>query len=338
MEPNHKKSTHLLFTWGYLLVLGGALYFAKAMPGVHKTTYLVLLLAVTGLVLGILFRVLLSRGSVLFFLFQILQGGLAFVFAKFLFGQPLQESLAYPAGAVAACFAFWLLNSGTGSNFGILILGAFLAGGMAVDLRLAGIPGALLFALALLNSFYPGDRALSERVPAQRLWIRAIFLTALLAAGRAAIQYYLVQSNYANLGVVITHPYTYVALVAGLVLPFLAVTCTREKILAPAFWIPLMGVLIPLALGVFFHVRPMAGFLLGLVTAVFLAGLLYDELVALGLLQTLAMLGVVFALPLFKHTSDWSRIIRLEILAGLLVLAVLFYLGVQRSKASRVQS
>lgn len=336
MELSHNKHLHLLFIWGYVLVLGAALYFAKAMPGVHSPLYLVLLLAGAGFLLGILFLPLMGRGGLLFFLFQILQGAVAFAFAKFLFGQPLQESLAYPAGAVMACFIFWMLRSGTGSNFGILILGAFLAGGVALTLRLGGVPGALVYGLALLNGFYPGHKALATNTTAQHLWVRAIFLTALLAVGRAAIQYYLVQSNYANLGVVITHPYTYVALVAGLVLPFLAVTCTREKILAPAFWLPLLGVLLPLALGVFFHVRPMAGFLLGLVTAAFLAGLLYEEWVSLGLLQTLAMFAVVFALPLFKHTGDLSRVLRLEILGGILILAALFW--VLRSKASRVQS
>jgi hypothetical protein len=138
------------------------------------------------------------------------------------------------------------------------------------------------------------------------------------------------------LGVVITHPYTYVALFSALVLPFLAVTCSREKILPPALWIPLLAILLPLALGVFVHVRPMGGFLLGLVTAVYLAGLLYEEILALGLLQTLAMGSVILALPFFKTTSDLSRVIRLEILAGLLVIAVIVYLGVQRSKTSRV--
>jgi hypothetical protein len=330
------KKIHLLFVWGYALVLGAALYFAKAMGTVHSPIYLVLLLAGLGLGLGLGLRPLLSRGLIVFLLFELLQGGLAFIFARFLFAWPWQGSLAYPAGALMACLALWMVRGRENSNFLALILGAFLAGGLVVTLRLAGIPGGLAYTLALLNSYYPGAKLLSDDKESKGLWIRALFLTALLAVGRAVIQYYLVESQYANLGVVITHPYSYVALFGGLVLPFLAVSCSREKILAPALWVPLLAVIVPLSLGVFVHVRPMGGFLLGLVTAGFLTGLLFEEIVALGLLQTLAMATVTLALPLFKHFSDLSRVVRLEILAGLLVVAVVVYLSVLRSKTSRV--
>lgn len=336
MEATHDKKIHLLFAWAYALTLGLALYFAKAMPTVHSPIYLVLLWAGVGLGLGLALRPMMGRGISIFLLFAILQGGLGFVFAKFLFAWPLKESLAYPAGALMACVALWMVRDRMSSNFQALILGGFLAGGLVVALRLAGIPGGLAYTLALLNSYYPGIKILSDSGESQGLWLRAIFLTALLATGRAAIQYYLVQSQYANLGVVITHPYSYVALFGGLVLPFLAVSCSREKILAPALWVPLLAIVVPLALGTFVHVRPMGGFLLGLVTAAFLTGLLFEEVIALGLLQTLAMATVVFALPLFKNFSDLSRIVRLEILAGLLVAAILIYLAVQRGRASRV--
>jgi hypothetical protein len=338
MELSDKQKTRLIFVWGHGLALGAALYFAKAMPTIHPAVYLVLLFTEVGFVLGLALRPMMTRGMHMFLLFQVLQGGLAFVFAKFLFGLPLQESLAYPAGALMAYIALWMVRDRTVSNFQTLILGAFLAGGLALALRLGGIPGGLAYGLAVLNSYFPGTKILSDATEAQGLWKRALFLTALLAVGRAAIQYYLVQSNYAHLGIVITHPYSYVALVAGLVLPFLAVSCGREKILSPALWVPWLGILLPLALGIFLHARPMAGFLLGLVTAVFLAGLLYEEIIPLGLLHNLCIGSAVLALPLFRKFSDLSRVIRLEILAGLLVLAVLIYLGVQRSRSSRVET
>jgi hypothetical protein len=334
MNTDHK--TRLIFVWGHGLLLGAALYFAKAMPTIRPAVILVLLFAEVGVVLGLAMRPLMTRGMFMFLLFQVLQGGLAFVFAKFLFGLPLQESLAYPGGALMACIALWMVRDRPVSNFQTLILGAFLAGGLALALRLGGIPGGLAYGLAVLNSYYPGNKILSGATEAQGLWKRALFLTALLAVGRAALQYYLVQSNYANLGVVITHPYTYIALVSGLVLPFLAVSCSREKILSPVLWIPVLGILLPLALGIFFHARPMAGFLLGLVTATFITGLLYEELIPLGLLHNLAIGTAVLALPLFRKFSDLSRVVRLEILAGMLVVAVLIYLITQRSKASRV--
>ena len=50
-------------------------------------------------------------------------------------------------------------------------------------------------------------------------WQSPAFCFPLLAVARAAIQYYLLESNYASLGVVITHPYTFVALFAGIFLP-----------------------------------------------------------------------------------------------------------------------
>lgn len=337
MTSLFKQKTQLLFIWGYALTLAASLYFAKALTTVHSPLYLVAWLAGGGLALGLGLSTLGEKGFPVFLLFQILQGGLAFVAAKYLFDLPLLESLAYPAGAALAPVVLGVVSWGGPGIFPALITGGFLAGGLAVALRLGGISGGLALSLAFFNSYYLGNKVLPADPNPRGLWQRAVFLLALLAVGRAVVQYYLVESHYANLGVVITHPYTYVALFAGILLPFLGLSLSKEDILSPVVWIPLLGILLPLTMGIFVHVRPMAGFLLALVTGGFLAGLIYESELQMGIFQTLAMFTTALSLPLFKTLGNLSRWVRLEILGGILIVAVLIYLGVQGSRSSRVR-
>src|SRR4030095_679629 len=167
----------------------------------------------------------------------------------------------------------------------------------ALSLRLQGVFGGLLFAGALLNGFYPALKSLNPRRVEKALWTKALFFTALLAASRAAIQYYLVESTYAPLGVVVTHPYTFAALFAGFLIPSLAIVMDRDRLLPKALTLVLFGVLFPLTLGIFIHVRPMAGYLLGLAAGGFLCGLIFSGTFAEGVLVYLSLAVVTLSLP-----------------------------------------
>ena len=133
---------------------------------------------------------------------------------------------------------------------------------------------------------------------------------------------------------VITHPYTYLALFTGLFLPALGWATQKEKSLNPYLTLVLLGVALPLVLGIFIHVRPMAGFLLGMVTSSFLFGILFAETFFLGLLSYLSMAAVVWGLPLFKSLSNISRWVRLEILAGIFLVAIIIVLLKKKSASA----
>ncbi|MDX1386193.1 MAG: hypothetical protein R3257_01290 [bacterium] len=323
------KTKLAYFLWSYLAVLGTALYFAKALDATYPGSYQVVSLTGMGLLLGLAFsRILKNFTGIL--LFNLLQGALAFVLSYFLFRMGWKASLAYPAGAVVAMGIAWVIGLGYSSRLTGLLLSAFLAAGFAIALRLQGVPGGLFFALALLNGYWLALASQESSEEKQSLWIRALFFGSLLAVGRAAIQFYLVKSNYANLGVVITHPYTYLALYAGIFVPLLAWVLRKEELLHPVVTVILLGVVFPLILGVYIHVRPMAGFLLGLVTAAFLLGLMVPKTLTHALISYLSLATVIFGLPLFKALNNLSRWIRLEILGGLLILGMIFLILAQK--------
>jgi hypothetical protein len=149
---------------------------------------------------------------------------------------------------------------------------------------------------------------------------------AFLVAGRAAIQYYLWTSGYAELGVVVTHPYTFLALFAGLFLPLLYPALEGEELFPNTVLLVLAGVVAPLALGVFIHVRPMAAYLFGIVASVFAAGILLKSPFRVAVLGYLSLAAGCAGLPLFRQLSNLSRTVRLEILGGIFLLSVIFYL------------
>ena len=315
------------YIWSYLVTLGVALYFSKALGTVHPPIYLVLALAGLGLLLGLALLAAM-KNKMGFVVFQVLQGGLAFLLAFYFFKTGWMAALAYPAGAVLGLIILWIL-AGNFSNTvsGVLLAGA-LAGGLAISLRLGEVPGGLFFALALLNGYFLGMSCFPDHQGARDIFPKALFFASVLAVGRGAIQYYLLTSNYAHLGVVITHPYTYLALCAGFFVPALAWATHQEKLLPDWLSVVLLGIALPLLLGVFIHVRPMAGFLLGLVTSSFLFGLMFRNSLLQGLIAYLAMAGVVWGYPLFLKVSNLSRWIRLEILGGIFLLAlILFFLN-----------
>ncbi|HEX5033205.1 MAG TPA: hypothetical protein VFW62_01880 [bacterium] len=329
MSLSNRKISLGALAFAYLVNLAGALYFTKTITTLHSAWLMTFLLAGVGLALGFGFSLLSESASagtrlVIALIFAAVHGLLAYALAHYYFQLPWQAALSYPVGAAVSWIVFALLLCRYPTGISAVLAAAFLALGLIVALRLGGVWGGLVYSFGLLNSAIPGNRWLEARDEvAGELWRRAIFFAALLAAGRAAIQYYLLQSNYATLGVVVTHPYTYIGLFAGIFLPALLWVATRERWLHPALILVLLGVIFPLALGVFIHVRPFSAYLLGLVTASFLFGLLFVDTYAMGILAYLNLGAGVFGLPLFAKLSDLSRVARLEILGVLTIVLFL---------------
>lgn len=331
-KPKQQSFMLILFFFSYLALLANAFTFAPALKTVSPGFYLYLAWAGIGLVLGLPWawalrgKTFSGKSAWMSFLgLACLQGGLAFVIAYFFFQTGLKGALAYPAGALMGFFCFLLLSCGASARLNGLLLAGLLAAGFAISLRLQGIPGGLSFGLAFLNLFGLGSVLLGESVEQKSLWQQSALWLALLVVGRATIQQYLVESGYLNLGVVITHPYTYAALFAGLFLPALFWVAREEKLLPSYALVILLGILFPLVLGTYLHVRPTAGFLLGLVSATFLLGMLVKESLSLLVFAYAAMATVWFGLPLFKLLNNLSRLVRLEVLGGVFVLSLLGY-------------
>lgn len=330
MSKALSKCSGLALAGAYAINLATALYYSKSLSVLHSAYLLTAALALVGLGIGAGFSFVGSKESgasagktVMALVFAAIQGAVAYALARYGFNLDWQTSLAYPIGAVVAWIVFSMLNCRYPSSLSALLGAAFIAGGLVIALRLGGVWAGLSFSLALLNSCLPGGKWLGCETAESEIWGRAIFFGALLAAGRAAIQYYLLQSNYAALGVVITHPYTYIALFAGIFLPALYWVSQRDRFCNAALALVLLGVILPLSLGVFLHVRPMAGFLLGLVTASFLLGILFSGTYGMGLLSYLGLASTTLGLPLFTKLSNLGRVPRLEILG---VLAIVLFL------------
>lgn len=327
---NARSKNTLALAGAYVVNLAAALYFSKSLALLHSSYLLVAALALLGLGIGAGFSMVGGKSEggsagklVMALIFSGVQGAVAYALARYGFNLDWQSALAYPIGALVAWIVFALLSCRYPQSLSSLLAAAFLAGGLVIALRLGGVWAGLIYGLALLNSCLPGGKWLGCESAETEVWHRALFFASLLAVGRAAIQYYLLQSNYAALGVVITHPYTYVALFAGVFLPALYWVSQRDRFCNAALALVLLGVVLPLALGVFVHVRPMAGFLLGLVTASFLLGILFSGTYGMGLLSYLGMASATLGLPLFAKLTNLSRVARLEILG---VIAVVLFL------------
>ena len=327
----------------FFVTLGLSLYFSAGLATLRPPHYLPLSLLALGLLLSIVFlplsanrdpeSVSLGKNKALFLVFQLIQGGLGFALAHYIFNLDWKAALAFPIGAAISLFIFLLLCCEQRRSMALIIVAAFGAAGLTLALRLQGLWGGLLFGLALLQSAWIGLRLLAQR-DAQLLWVQSLFFITLLVIGRAAIQYYLLMSNYANLGVVISQPYTFVALAAGVLLPIVCYKIENESLLAVPF-VFLLALLIPLALGLMVHVRPMAAYLMGVTLSTFALGTLGWGTLRLGLIALLNLALISFALPIFQKANSWERILRLEILGGAALLVfVLLLLGAKMNKAS----
>ncbi len=342
MQDLNYRTVYALHVFSYLLLLGCSLYFSKGLHSVPSSTFLVLILSGSGLILATLLLIASRRSSIsgttpwfLYLLFSVLQGGLGFFIAWKFFSLPIGVASAFPVGALGASLSLIALEIGSSPQMRGLGVAALLALTLTLGLRLAGVWGGLIAGLAVLNGFWLGWMILREKPEARSLWCQATSFFALLCVGRAAIQYYLLQSNYATLGVVITHPYTYAALFAGCFLPFLAWAVDQEKILKSPLRILFLGILLPLSLGIFFHVRPMGAYLLGLVTTSFLLGMIFAN--PWGILSTsyCNLASVVWGLSLFQKLNNLSRVSRIQILTGLFILALGLVLALKRSSVKK---
>jgi hypothetical protein len=331
MTPANSKNSCIALAFAYAVNLALALYFAKSLTTLHSAYLLVLLLAGSGLALGAVFSFLAPKAAagaslpklLLALVFAAAQAAVAYALARYLFNLPWRSALAYPVGALIAWLVLALLACRYPASLNSLLAAVFLAGGLVVALRLQGVWCGLIYSLALLNTALLGSRLLGRDTAEGEFWERALFFAALLAAGRAALQYYLLQSNYAALGVVVSVPYSYVALFAGVFLPAALWLTQRDRLMPMALALILLGIALPLVLGVFLHVRPMAAYLLGLVTASFLFGLIYPSSYGMGILSYLNLAAATLGLPLFTMLSNLSRVVRLEVLAGIAVVVFL---------------
>ncbi len=337
----NSKKTIFNFAFTYLVVLGMGLYFAKGIEGTPPAIYSVLAVAGVGLVLNFILWGVVKKNPnlssvnriVIFLVFQVLQGGLAFILEKYLFKFSLLASLDFTTGVVLSTLGWYLLKSKWPKTLSALILTVFFALGLAIAMRLGDVLGGMFFGLAVLNGLWLGLVLLED--PEGHLWLMGILSIGLLVVGRAVIQYYLLQTNYATLGVVITHPYTFVGLFAGFLVPFAYWMLEKEKLLPRAVMLILLGILFPFIAGIFIHVRPMAGYLLGLVVGSFFVGSLFAESYGVHLLAYFSLGTAVASLPLLQQTSNLSRVIRLEILGGVMVLMILVFLWTRYSQSSR---
>jgi len=336
-----KQCTPMLI-FSYLVTAGLAVYFARGISGLHSAIYLVVALGVGGLVLGTLFWLMFkgkletssSGGALIPFLtFSLIQAGIGYAVAKYLFNLPWDSALAFPAGAIMGLLLFFLLLNSPPTAWTRFLAAGFLAGGLVIALRLQGnVFGGLLYALALLNGVCLGMAALRGEEE-KHYWGKAILFLAFLAAGRAAIQYYLLVSSYASLGVVITHPYTFVALFSGFFLLIAYPNLAAERPFPVPVICILLGILLPLALGIFIHVRPMSAYLLGLVVSGFAVGVLSSAPYSTAIIGYLSLAAATLGLPLFKDYSNLSRTLRLEVLAGIFVLTLVLHFVSQKMKS-----
>lgn len=317
---------HGIFILSYLLLVGIEAYFIRSIHVLYSPYLLLGILVALGLGLNFVFLFVFGKkeqGFAPFVLCQGIQAVLIFLITFFLFNLSWENSLVYPAGAILGVLAFWLLRSELALRNVLLTI--LLAAGFTIALRLSAVSGGLLFALVLLNSFYLGSKLLASHPSEQSLWESVVIFTVSLALGRAAIQYYLIQSAYDSLGVVITHPYTFVALFAGFLLPIVYGQVIKDKGMGAWMALLVLGIFFPWTFGIFIHVRPFAGYLLGFALSSFMMGILFSGPLSLSLLSYLNYASGVLGLTVFSLLSNLSRGIRLGMLAAVFVLAVLVY-------------
>jgi len=315
-----------MFIFSYLLILAIEAYFIRSVKVLYSPYVFLGAMAAFGLLLNFVFLFVFGKSEkplIPLTLYQLIQAALGFLIAYFLFHLSWQESLAYPAGALSGLVAFAVIRSGQGLRSALLAV--LLAAGFTISLRLSSVSGGLLFALALLNGFYLGSRLLAGNLLQAAAWEGALIFTASLALGRAAIQYYLIQSGYDALGVVVTQPYTFIGLFAGIFTPLLYVLALRDRVAGAFAGILILGLFFPWLLGIFIHVRPFAGYLLGFTVSAFTAGILLQGPLSLGLLGYLTYASGAAGLTVFSLLSNLSRGVRLGILAGVFALSVLAY-------------
>lgn len=342
-EPSCQRNG-LIFS--YVVILGLGIYFGWHVDGVMPRYFLLLCLAAVGLLIGAVLMAMASSAvknlqtpsPMPIWLQAVLQSGLGFVLGFYVFKLTWMNALIFPIGAVTAAVVWTAIRIGNRPALASLVSAMLIASAFAISLRVGGIQGSFLFGLGMLNAGLLGATLLLNQDEQRSQWARALIFGAFLVAGRAAIQYYLLSSNYATYGVVVTHPYSFVALFAGLFIPIIYTQLEDERSLPKAIiWIAL-GILLPLCLGIFFHARPMAAYLFGVVVAGFAVGVIRGGSLGVTVLGYLTLAAICFGYPLFKETTNLSRTFRLEILGGIFLVCVIGYLFFSRREAPPVET
>ncbi len=340
MSSNSHATHRYYLLASYALLLGAGIYLGWNLEGIHPRFVLLAILAALGLVTGAALMAVAKKSVIAgdgkspwapLVLHALIQGGVGFAIAFFLFKLSWQNALAFPIGAAAALLTWGAICQGHRPVLASLISALLVAGPFVIALRLGGIHAGFLFGLGLMNASLLGAFLFTADEEKREQWVRVMVFGSFLVLGRAAIQYYLLTSGYASLGVVVTQPYTFIALFLGLIIPVVYPYLQQERVLPMAvLWIAL-GLVLPLALGVFIHVRPIAAYLLGLVVSGFAVGLVQRAPLCLAFFGYLSLIAVCAGYPLFKATANLSRVVRLEILGGIFLLVVIAYFLLARN-------
>lgn len=326
MIHENKYMKHGLYILSYLLLIGIETYFIRSVKILYSPHIFLGSLAALGLLLNFIFLFLFKNKEnavSAFSIYQVIQAALSFLMAYFLFHLTWKESAAYPVAALIALAVFVLIRSELSLRSALMTV--LLAAGFTISLRLSGVSGGLIFALALLNSFYLGSCLLKNQDAQKSFWQSAVLFTTSLALGRASIQYYLVQSGYDALGVVLTHSYTFVGLFAGILLPLIYRSMLKEKITGSLIAILLLGIFFPWIFGIFIHVRPFAGYLVGFVVSAFITGVFLQAPFSLNLVSYLNYGAAILGVTVFAMLSNLSRGIRLGMLAAVFTVSLIAY-------------
>lgn len=334
MNLKNSKKTLLIFLFTYLMNLGFACYFSKGVKTIYPSYLLVLILSLGGLSISYLLSSFSKKeenrfSMLVFALFQLFQGLIGFAIAYFLFHLSFKESFIFPIGAILSLLIWYVLSLDLSFSISSIFLAVFIATGLALTLRLKGVWGGLCYGFILLNSFSFIFKNWNRSESTRELFFRAILFGSLLAIGRAVIQYYLVQTSYDSLGIVITHPYTFVALFIGILIPMIFGVIQKEKAMNFYLQLVLFGIFLPFLLGVFLHVRPFAAYLFGLVISGYMNGLLVVESDFVQPVVFLNFAVAIFSIPVFQEVSYVSRSNRLILLTGVFAVFIISYLFIK---------
>ncbi len=334
MNLENSKKNLLVFLFTYLVNLGFACYFSKAVKTVYPSYLLVLILGIGGLFSGFLLSSFSKKeesrlSTFVFAAFQLFQGLIGFAIAYFLFHLSFKESFIFPIGATLGLLIWYVLSLDLSFSISSIFLAVFVAIGLALTLRLKGVWGGLCYGFVLLNSFGFVFKSWSRSESTREFFFRAILCGSVLAIGRAVIQYYLVQTSYDSLGIVITHPYTFVALFIGILTPMVFGAIQKEKAMNFYWQLVLFGIFLPFLLGVFLHVRPFAAYLFGLVISGYMTGLRVVESDFVQPVMFLNFAVAIFSIPVFQELSYFSRSNRLMLLTAVFAVFIIFCLFIK---------
>jgi len=327
----------------YLSLLFLSCSFSKNIKALFPPFYFILSLSLGGMLLNLLLSGLmaLSKDSLgaffkhlLLFVFCLLQGLMVCALSAWVFRLPASYCIVFSLVSFVSFMAVLLLPRLPQVLCFILasILGALL---LTVSLRIGGVFLSLASSFLFLNLLPLSLKLVSD--DHRKAWMNILSFWGLLFLARAVIQYYLIHSGYESLGVVISQPYTFAALFAGVAVAYFF-DAFREVENFPRLALAVfLALVFPSVIGFVFHARPLAGYLMGLSISAYFMGLFKKENEDLILLTLLSFLFLSFGVDLFKSSLTQTRTVSLIILSGgvlvsLVYFSILFFVT-QRKKA-----